>query len=90
VPVQAVAVQRGADRGCRDPHAQVHQFALDALVAPARVLCGQADDQLLDGLVELWPPLANTGVGPRARDEAPVPVQQRLRGDEEAGSAGSG
>ena len=30
--VQAVAVQRAADRGCRDPHAEVHQFALDALV----------------------------------------------------------
>ena len=85
-----MAVQRGADRGCRDPHAEVHQLALDTLVAPARVLYGQADDQLLDGLVELWPPLANSRVGPRARDEAPVPAQQRLRGDEEAGPAGSG
>jgi hypothetical protein len=88
--IQAVAVQRGADRGGRDSHAEVHQFALDALVAPARVLCGEADDQLLDDLVELWPPLADTRVGPRARDEAPVPAQQRLRGDEEAGPAGSG
>ena len=87
--IQAVAVQRGADRGCRDSHAEMHQFALDALVAPARVLCGEADDQLLDSLVELWPPLANTRVGPRARHEAPVPAQQRLRGDEEAGPAGS-
>ena len=40
-------------------------------------------------LVELWP-LANRGVGPRARDEAPMPAQQRLRGDEEAGPADSG
>jgi hypothetical protein len=31
--IQAVAVQRGADRGGRDSHAEVHQFALDALVA---------------------------------------------------------
>jgi hypothetical protein len=75
---QVVAVRRGA--GSRPwrcsvvriavaeaPHAEVPQFALDALVAPARVLCGEADDQLLDGLVERWPPLANTRVGPRAR-----------------------
>ena len=32
--------------------AEPEQFALDALVAPARVLPGQADDQLLQLLVE--------------------------------------
>jgi hypothetical protein len=32
--VEPVAAQRRADRGRRDPHAEVHQFALDALVAP--------------------------------------------------------
>jgi hypothetical protein len=86
--IQAVAAQRSADRGCRDPNAEVQQLTLDALVAPARVLCGQADDQLLDVLVELRPPLAKARVGPRACDQAPVPAQQRLRGNEEAGPAG--
>jgi hypothetical protein len=32
----------------------VLQFALDPLVAPARVLSGQADDQLSHVLVQRW------------------------------------
>ena len=88
--VEPVTLSRRADGGCRDPNAEVQQFTLDALVAPARVLGGQADDQLLDVLVELWSPLATARVGPRACDEAPVPAQQRLGGGEEAGPAGSG
>jgi hypothetical protein len=31
--VEPVAAQRGADRGCRDAHAEPLQLALDALVA---------------------------------------------------------
>jgi hypothetical protein len=50
--IQAVSSQRGADRGRRDPNAEVQQFTLDALVAPARVLFGQANDQLLDVLIQ--------------------------------------
>jgi hypothetical protein len=38
----------------RDPHAQAQQLALDALVAPARVLPGQAGDQLLHVRVQRW------------------------------------
>jgi len=43
-----MTTQRGADRSCRDPHAEPEQLALDTLVAPAWVLPGQADDQLLE------------------------------------------
>jgi hypothetical protein len=42
--VQAVAAQSFADRGRRDLHAEVEQFALDPLVAPAGILGGKPDD----------------------------------------------
>jgi hypothetical protein len=38
--------QHRADGSGRDPDAQVLELALDALVTPARVLPGQADDHL--------------------------------------------
>jgi hypothetical protein len=47
--------QHRADGGGRDPDAQVLEFALDALVTPARVLLGQADDQLQHFPVQRWP-----------------------------------
>jgi hypothetical protein len=46
--VQPVAAQRRADRGRRYLHAKPQQLTLDPLVAPGRVLAGQADDQLLN------------------------------------------
>jgi hypothetical protein len=61
---------------------------LDALVAPARVLLGETDDQLLDVMVERRSPLSMTRVRPGARDEAAVPAQQRLGLHEEARPAG--
>jgi len=63
---------------------------LEPLVAPARVLCGQADDQLLHLEVERWPAGVAVRVGPRAGDQAPVPAQQRLGLHEEARPAGPG
>jgi hypothetical protein len=56
----------------------------------SRRLPGQPEDQLLYLLVEGGSARSTTRVGPRAGDEAPVPAQQRLRGDEEAGPAGPG
>ena len=84
-PGRAVAAQGHADRGGRDPNAEVQQLALDALVAPAGVLRGEADDQQLHVLVESWPAGVALRVGPGAGDEAPVPAQQRVGLDEEAG-----
>ena len=52
--VQPVATQDGADGSRGDLDAEVLEFALDPLVAPARVLPGQADDQLLYLLVQRW------------------------------------
>ena len=92
------ALARGQARGgdasygsrCRHPNAEVQQLSLDALVAPARVLGGQADDQLLHVFVQRWSPVSTTWVGPGAGDHSSMPSQQRLRGDDEAGPAGSG
>jgi hypothetical protein len=51
--IDLMTSQRCADRGCRDWHARPLEFALDALIAPARILAGQADDQLLDVGIQL-------------------------------------
>jgi len=82
--VESITAQRGADRGGRDLHAEAEQFALDPLVAPAGVLGGQANDQLLQVLVERRAASTTVGIGPLAGDQAAVPAQQRLRLDDEA------
>jgi transposase len=58
---------------------------LDALVAPAGVLLGEADDELLDLRVEGWTPRSTPRIGPHPFDQLPVPAQQRLGPDEEGG-----
>jgi len=63
--------------------------SLDALVAPARVLPGQADNQLLQLLTD-WRSSRSTRASPHASNQPPVPAQQRLWPDEEARPAGSG
>ena len=78
--VQPVAAYRGADRGRRHARAKPEQLALDALVAPARVLPGQADDKLLQLLVGWRSPCCVVRVGPGAGDQAPMSAQQRVRG----------
>jgi hypothetical protein len=65
-------------------------LALDWLVAPAPVLLGEADDQLLHVLVQRRASWSATRIGPRAGDQPPVPAQQRLWGDQQAGPAGPG
>jgi hypothetical protein len=87
--IKPVAAQRHADGGGRDLHAQRQQLTLDPLVAPARILLREADDQRLQLLIELRPPRPATRIGPRSGDQAAVPAEQRLRRDQEAGPARS-
>jgi hypothetical protein len=87
--VEPVAPQRGPDRGCGGLHAKMEQLALDAPVAPARVLRRQPDGQLLHVRGQ-WRPASLVRVGPGAGDQASVPAQQRVGRDEEAGPATSG
>ena len=79
-----MTAEGSSDRGCRDFHPKAQGFSPDALIAPARVLPRQADDQLLDRLVERRPPRSTTRVGPCAGDQPPVPAHQGLGPDEEA------
>jgi len=72
------------------PAPKAQEFSLDALVAPARVLPGQADDQLLQVLVQWRSPGSAVRVGPGAGDQPPMPAQQRVGLDEEARPADSG
>jgi hypothetical protein len=71
------------------PAHQAGGAPLDTLVAPAWVLPGQTDDQLLDLLIQ-WRSSRSTRVGPRAGDQPPMPTQQRVGLDEEARPADSG
>jgi hypothetical protein len=82
-----MTAQRFPDRGCRGLDPKPEQLALDALVAPTRMLGGQADDQLLHVLVERRTPTSATGIRPRASDQTAVPAKQRLGLDQEAGPA---
>ena len=88
--VQSLTAGGAAGRGCRDPHPGAPQFSLDALVAPAGVLLGEADDELLDLRVEGWTPRSTPRIGPHPFDQLPVPAQQRLGPDEEGRPVGPG
>jgi hypothetical protein len=82
--------QRGADRGRGDAHAKPLELAFDPLVAPGRVLPGQADDQPLHRWVQRRPAGVAVRVGPCPGDQPPMPAQQRLGLDEQARPPGSG
>ena len=73
----------------RNAHAKALEFSLDALVAPAGIFLGQADDQLLQVLVECGAAWSTMRVGPGAGDQTAMPAQQRVRPDEEARPARS-
>jgi len=87
--LEPVTAEQPADRAGRDADAKPQQLAVDALIAPAGILPGQPEDQLLNLLAYRRSSWSTTRVGPRAGHEVPVPAQQRLRPDEETGPAGS-
>src|SRR5258706_9326447 len=70
-----------ADRGRTHAVAEAEQFALDALVAPARIIAGHLLDQGGDGRVDRRP-TGPAGICPVAGDQPPMPTQDRGRGDE--------
>jgi hypothetical protein len=85
-PVASPGTRRGP---CR-PQRSANAFALGAWtgVAPAGILGGKADDQLLQVPVERRTPTSAMRVGPHVGDQAAVPAQQRLGPDREAGPPG--
>jgi hypothetical protein len=85
-PVASPGTRRGP---CR-PQRSANAFALGAWtgVAPAGILGGKADDQLLQVPVERRTPTSAMRVGPHVGNQAAVPAQQRLGPDREAGPLG--
>jgi len=78
-----VAQQHRPDGRRRHRHAEVLGFALDAPVAPARVLPGQPQDQRNRVVIERWTTASTVGLGPLAPDQPPVPPQDRARRHQE-------
>ena len=69
-------IRRGADAV-----AECEQLALESLVSPARVLPCHPHHQSGDGVVDRWSS-GPVGVGPSSADEAAMPAQDRVRGDQ--------
>jgi len=74
----------------RHPDAESGEFAVDAPVAPARVLPGQSNDQRSDVVVGGWSarPLVPRFAGPASAEDVTPPAQHGLRRDHET-QAGS-
>src|SRR6266536_2802283 len=80
---QPVAQQDGADGSRRHADAELLELALDALVAPARVLSGQPQDQRHHMVGEWRTTAPMVGLGPFAGDQPAVPPQDRVRRHQE-------
>ncbi len=88
--VDVGVLQNQPDCRSRDRVAQASEFAVDAAVAPGRVVAGEAKDELAElggaGLSSGWP----GWLGPVPGDAAAVPAQQGVGGDEPASTPGAG
>ncbi len=86
---RAAACEQFSDRASRDLDTELLELAPDALVSPSRVLCREAQDQLLQLCRQWRPPRASLAVSiPLEADHLPVPTQHSLRRYEEASPAG--
>jgi hypothetical protein len=73
-----------SDRAFPDAVAEPGQFALDAAMAPSRVLLSEANNQLAQRALDSGTSYGRR-VGPFSGDEAAVPGQQGCRCDESVG-----
>ena len=78
------------DRRGADLVAESGEFAVDAPIAPRRVLGGQAKDQSADAGGDGGSAGAGLRGGPAASEELAVPAQDRGRGDQESAPPTSG
>jgi hypothetical protein len=78
-----VAAQDAPNGRCRDLLPELAQFALDAAIAPARVLACQTQDQLLALAGQRRPTVAAARAAPEgspfATDQLPMPAEDGLR-----------
>jgi len=68
-----------ADRARRNGDTELAQLAHDPLITPARVLAGEAHDQLAHLRTDRRPARRAVRIGPAPGDKPAVPAQQRLR-----------
>jgi hypothetical protein len=85
---QAMAAERFADHGRRDPHVEAEQFALDPLVAPAGIVLCQAGRSAVGWLHQAVDGRTHDGDRSTLWRPGGGAAQQRLRLDEEARLAG--
>jgi len=81
--VDAPTLQDRPDARWGDGDAHAGELAMDAPVAPSRILLGQPDDESDGACGNHWPSRAAMRVGPASADEISVPAQQRGWLDEE-------
>ena len=80
---QPMPDQDRAHRTRRDRNTQAEQLTDDPLVAPARVLSGEPDDELLDFASDRRTSDPTARIRPTARHQPLVPTQQRPRTHQE-------
>ena len=88
---EALATEDLADGEVRAAVAEAKEFALDAAVAPARVLAGEAKDELVEFGRNLALSARTSAVSrPLAADEVAVPAEQSLRAGQQGEPSRSG
>lgn len=75
--IEARALEDVAHRAWRHTDTSPGEFAADPLIAPRRVLAGQAQDRSTNVLPGGWAAWTFPGVGPLAGNQVAVPAQQR-------------
>jgi hypothetical protein len=81
--------QDPADRRGADTVAELEQLALDPEVPPARVLPRHPHHEGGEDVVDRWPS-GPVGIGPSSADEAAMPAQDRVGGDQAIATQCSG
>src|ERR1019366_3361172 len=74
--IEACLPEDVAHRAWRDAEPGAGEFAAYPLVAPRRVLTGQAQDRITNVLPGRWPSWTFPRVGPFAGSQVAVPAQQ--------------
>ena len=79
---EATCPQPCTHGGRRHRNAKPLELADDTLISPPRVFSRQTQDQVSNLPPDPWP-ARTTRIGPTLRHQAPMPAQQRCRGDDE-------
>jgi hypothetical protein len=78
-----MTAKHAGDAGLRDADAELLQLTDDAEIALPRGFPRQSTNELHRFVGKRWSSDASVRVGPSSANKAPVPVEDRLRRDEE-------